>query len=896
MPLLTDADLGIVPERRLLSDDEILGTAPKRLLGDAEVTMDLAPPPGGFASLRAPTPEEAEPVRRGYILPVARNVVTGDVSLAVPGFLRSAATLPGDVYTGETPLLEPDPITGEAKPSAEVLNRSGEVAGLVATGTLAGKAAAPKAAPPPPPKAAPEPKFAGNINLDNIYAPEEVKQVIRDTAAANRDFTAARRGVISHAETREMASLLGMTPEKLAKRVEGQAFNAEEMLAARELLVTQATKVRDLAKVAQGGADVDKLKFAEELTRLVAIQEQVAGATAEAGRTLSQFRMMAGADKEQIARLVEASKAGGLDDILGKVAELDDPAKVARFASTALNAKTSDMLLEAWINALLSGPTTHATNILSNTLVSLWSIPETAVAAGISKITSSGIRGREALARVFGFLEGARDGIRAGWRTFRTEEPSDPASKIEVRKYRAIPSVKVGGVELGGKQVRIPGRLLMAEDEFFKAIGYRQEINALAMRKALAEGLRGPQLAARVAELKANPTEEMSKAAHFTAAKQTFTNPLGRFGQHLTAMTREIPALRIVMPFIRTPVNIVKFAAERSPFAPLFKEVRANLSGANGAAARDTQIARITLGSAVSAAAVYSAMEGAITGGGPADPRQRALKYASGWQPYSVRIGDNYYSYGRLEPLGMLLGVAADFAELAPAMTDAEQQNIASLILGSVQKNLVSKTWLRGLAEVIEAFQDPDRYGPRYIQNLAGTLVPTAVAQYARSRDPYLREARSVLDKIRERLPGLRETLPMRRDVLGRPIKLEGALGPDLLSPIYQSRAVNDPVIAEMIRLKVSPQRPSRKIRDVELDPAEYDALQEATGRTIRQGLQTLISNPAWGTLPDEAKSDFMEEVIRKSRDVGRATVLTRFPNLALRIAHQKHQGAGQWR
>jgi len=292
----------------------------------------------------------------------------------------------------------------------------------------------------------------------------------------------------------------------------------------------------------------------------------------------------------------------------------------------------------------------------------------------------------------------------------------------------------------------------------------------------------------------------MTTLARNAAERQTFTNPLGKFGQQVQAMTREVPALRIVMPFIRTPVNIVRFAAERSPFAPLFKEVRENLRGANGAVARDAQIARIGLGSAVSAATAYMALEGAITGGGPTDTQTRALKYASGWQPYSVRVGDNYYSYGRLEPLGMLLGVAADFAELSSVMSEAEQKNVASLVMGSVSKNLVSKTWLRGLSEFVEAYNDPDRYGGRYIQNLAGTLVPTGVAQYARTKDPYLREARTVLDKIRERVPGLRETLPVRRDVFGAPIKLEGALGPDILSPIYQSYAGQEPTVVVAAR------------------------------------------------------------------------------------------------
>jgi hypothetical protein len=82
------------------------------------------------------------------------------------------------------------------------------------------------------------------------------------------------------------------------------------------------------------------------------------------------------------------------------------------------------------------------------------------------------------------------------------------------------------------------------------------------------------------------------------------------------------------MPFIRTPINIVKFAAQRSPFAPLFKEVRENLKGVNGVAERDAQIARIAMGSTVGVVTASYAADGTITGGGPADPKQRAALYA----------------------------------------------------------------------------------------------------------------------------------------------------------------------------------------------------------------------------------------------------------------------------
>jgi len=236
----------------------------------------------------------------------------------------------------------------------------------------------------------------------------------------------------------------------------------------------------------------------------------------------------------------------------------------------------------------------------------------------------------------------------------------------------------------------------------------------------------------------------------------------------------------------------------------------------------------------------------------------------------------------------MLLGISADFVELTDVMTEAEQKDVVALITGSISRNLTSKTWLRGISDMVEAFNDPVRYGQQWVQNLAGTVVPTGVAQFARAQDPYLREARSVLDKIKDRLPGFKETLPFRRDLFGEPIKLEGGLGPDILSPVYVSTAEDDPAVAEMLRLGIPPSKPTRMIRGVELNAEQYDALQTVTGQTARRLLSTLTALPNWNGLDDQIKADAITDAFRQARDVGRVATVARFPDLATAIAQQQ--------
>jgi hypothetical protein len=80
-----------------------------------------------------------------------------------------------------------------------------------------------------------------------------VSQVIRDAATANNEFIDARRGVVTDGQVLELADALGMDEGQLNRRKLGEAFNAEQIMAARKLLIQSATTVRDaMVKAATG--------------------------------------------------------------------------------------------------------------------------------------------------------------------------------------------------------------------------------------------------------------------------------------------------------------------------------------------------------------------------------------------------------------------------------------------------------------------------------------------------------------------------------------------------------------------------------------------------------------------------------------------------------------------
>src|SRR3546814_18975956 len=88
-------------------------------------------------------------------------------------------------------------------------------------------------------------------------------------------------------------------------------------------------------------------------------------------------------------------------------------------------------------------------------------------------------------------------------------------------------------------------------------------------------------------------------------------------------------------------------------------------------------MARRSMGSGLSALACSAAREGWVSGSGTSEPLEQAARRDTGWQPYSIRIGDQWYSYQRFEPISLLAGVASDFADLGNYMTLAESDRFA---------------------------------------------------------------------------------------------------------------------------------------------------------------------------------------------------------------------------
>jgi hypothetical protein len=260
-------------------------------------------------------------------------------------------------------------------------------------------------------------------------------------------------------------------------------------------------------------------------------------------------------------------------------------------------------------------------------------------------------------------------------------------------------------------------------------------------------------------------------------------------------------------------------------------------------------------------------VDGTITGSGPVDSKERALLLAQGWQPRSIKIGGTYYGYGRIEPIATILGLFADFFEIRKYINENKANKLAGMIAKSLQNNALDKTFFTGIMSLINAANDPDRYGQNWIQQMAGSVVPSLVAGTARAVDPNVREAKSIIDAVKVRIPFLSKTVEPRLRAFGEPAQKPGTVISRLLSPVPISKETKDPVYDELSRLGMTIGRPTMNIGGKKVDQETIRRLTEAAMPEVRKMALMIITSPLYQNLKDdEMKKKVLSSFMNRTR------------------------------
>jgi hypothetical protein len=627
--------------------------------------------------------------------------------------------------------------------------------------------------------------------------------------------------------------------------------------------------VIELSKVAASDSgDVEALNAATTaLAQHQAIQENVAGITAEAGRALGGFRIDKSALPEvKIANVLSKLPPEAQAEAVRLISKLDpaDPQtarRVNEYVAKIKPATTLDKLFEYYRNSLLSSPHTIIVKTASEASMVALEAMKKVVAGGISRLKSSPDR---YVAESWYYGKGMAQALSEHAKPILTGEfQLEGSPGFEMAGQQAIKG-KLGQV------IRVPSEAMSRMTNLLYTGNYFGELNALAARRAIVEGLDGEEFHARQEYLAHHPTEEMQEAAHKLAATNTFQNELTgvmqKAGQFVNAKPnlkwlpeslKSVAPGRWLFPFFKTPVNLVKASLTHASPYELFAELGARLKTDH--VADPDALARGVLGSSISAAIAYLALNGRITGGGPTDYKKEETLRSTGWQPYSVKIGDRYYSYKRGEPLGLTMGLIADAVHGAQhGDSEVVAQSKTDSAVKHVMRNLDDMPFLGTLGNLLQAVHDP--VGGRaqsFINREAGSIIPAGVANIAETIDPTIRRPQSALQAIESRIPGLTVAAPPITDITGnrvqRPLSNLGGA-----NPFPFTTAKHDAVVDALARLGISTPQPPTQIKlrgkPSPLTDAEKQAIATQEGQEFYRSVARSIQSGQWQRESDDRR------------------------------------------
>ena len=557
---------------------------------------------------------------------------------------------------------------------------------------------------------------------------------------------------------------------------------------------------------------------------------------------------------------------GKVEDFIEQLARADDANATQKVIAWATKNKTWNIANEVWINALLSNPTTHIVNMSSNFVNTFLKPLEAGVGSLIrlenakkyAKIRAEGANAITTLAGLTKYLDDVVNYTRLSFKRSDGIIAGSGATKLD------NPTQNLKGKV--GTFVNTPTRFLNAEDEFFKQINYRARMYSIAVQKALADNASKTKKVGSNLKTKKPITEFEAKVEQYFregfdetgtiginpdalkyAQEATFTQELFGVFDKIQNIANNYPYVRQIIPFVKTPINLMMAIVDRTPLGFARKQFRDDFFGRSGNLYRTAQVrGQIATGFALITYANYLASTGQITGSTslPSDApiKSKGLKDLNrslGFQPYSLRTFNEetgkyeYYAFGRLDPFGAFLGLVADFHTFNNKLTQDELARVGNSMLltlyrqgedvsgqlgtgtqlanyakagwSAFTRNVFSKTYLKGLTESLQVLtsDDPDRYG-RLINAKFGSFYPNIFSKLV--NDPYYRDARTLLDEAKKRT-GL-GYVQKKYDFRGNAYKIEGSdeqrLFNGVFNPFTYSEQKIDPVAEEIIRLGVN--------------------------------------------------------------------------------------------
>lgn len=610
-------------------------------------------------------------------------------------------------------------------------------------------------------------KYAFNVNKQHLSLSKKERQVLDQVVEKVKPELESVRGkALSNDEVLKAAK----ESEVLRKAVgrDDTLRASAAVLKSRQKLATLDRELGSLAK--KGDSTAMRATMKEFLTTL----EDVSSVASDWGRKLQSMRIEAddSVRREVLERIMRAG--ADTDKVLDEAVKVNwgDGRSIADFYRKFVKPSASEILDEMRYNNMLSSPQTHIVNTFSNILQTTALRPATlGVKGGIDWVVS-GMTGRERKAfakEMPEYYKGVVANLGDAWQQFL-----DALSGKAVIQRPDVGQMATGKIP---KVWTYPSRILEASDRFFSTLGMGGELKALETTGVADDALE------TLAKKRAEAT--IFRAPLDITGEKTGQGYLLRQVDKLTGAVydagKKFKPLRWFVPFVQTPMNILKQGIEYSP---------AGIAAIPGAVDKTEQLAKTLIGSSVFSMGGLMALSGRTTWAAPTGKKEKEHFYATGRKPFAVMVGDKWVSYSKLGPLAYPLAMAAAVKHYfgGDARPDDDTlKNIGQVIAG-VGQFFSDQSYVQGIGNLVRAAQGDEYAQKQLLADTGRQMIPLTALQgwVARIIDPVYRKPGSQIESVLAGIPFASKTMEPYTTPKGetsrRPYPLINALLPVQIS------------------------------------------------------------------------------------------------------------------
>ena len=356
-----------------------------------------------------------------------------------------------------------------------------------------------------------------------------------------------------------------------------------------------------------------------------------------------------------------------------------------------------------------------------------------------------------------------------------------------------------------------------------------------------------------------------------------------------------------IMPFTKTPIDILARGAEYSPIGLIkgIKEAVYDVKKGNKTAAEaiDTLSSGLT-GTGIFALGYFLQSLGLLAGALD-DDKESKYKKDRGAQGFALHIGDKYYTIDWLAPFSLPLFTGAAVAE---TVENGDEVSFATLadVFSTISEPMLEMSMLQGVNSALSNGQySSDSKIVSFMTNqITGYLSqanPTILGQIARAVDDTSRNAyyydpnykgfvqtgKVFGDKQIAKVPFASKALTSRVDLWGNKQENTGGsffgrLAYNMLSPGYYSEESSDPVDVALTTLyeetedtAVLPSKPSKTVTnnktDYKMNAKQYEEYCIVKGQTAHKEIQAFINSAEYKKMSNEDRVDVLEHLYKYS-------------------------------